>query len=456
MRLTPDTSNTGFAIGLYLEHLEEASFLYEQRLSLLVDPELNWLDLQDFEERFEAHIDALVVGEELALEVCRQQTGEGDFGELHAAVRVFCRQDRIDLFHEVVELLDPEDDERLQATADALCHELPTEWQRAFEEDLARGQPILRRLAARALGYRRIPASGAVLGALGQGTAAAAPDLIWTLGRLRDSQTRAPLFRTFLQQESSEIQSAAALALLRIGEPATIKYCAGIADAQPWALVPLALGGNRSHIGVLMKWAASETVNPTCLLALGLLGEIAAVDPLLYHLGNEALAEEAAMAMHMITGAELFEDVFIPEENDEDDLFENELDAAGEAPEAKMADDGARGTTITRLSQQPDVWMKWWGENKPWFMPGVRYRLGKPYSPEGLLHTLAAERSPHALRQLAAEELVIRYGCNVPLEVDAFVAAQLTSLAGVKQWLSVEGRKFEEGRYYFAGRPQTA
>ena len=64
-----------FETELYQEHLEEASFLYEQRLTLFDDPEITWLDIEDFEERFEAHIDALVVGEELALK-------ERDLGDL--------------------------------------------------------------------------------------------------------------------------------------------------------------------------------------------------------------------------------------------------------------------------------------------------------------------------------------------------------------------------------------
>ena len=104
-----------FSTGIYQEHLEEASFLYEQRLSLFDDPEITWLDIEDFEERFEAHIGGLVVGEDLALEVCRTQAIEGDFGGLHAAVRVFCRQNRLDFVREVLEELDPEDMQRIQA-----------------------------------------------------------------------------------------------------------------------------------------------------------------------------------------------------------------------------------------------------------------------------------------------------------------------------------------------------
>jgi len=45
------TSIRAFNIELYQEHLEEASFLYEQRLGLLNDPELTWKDLDEFEQR---------------------------------------------------------------------------------------------------------------------------------------------------------------------------------------------------------------------------------------------------------------------------------------------------------------------------------------------------------------------------------------------------------------------
>ena len=34
-----------FETELYQEHLEEASFLYEQRLTLFDDPEITWLDI---------------------------------------------------------------------------------------------------------------------------------------------------------------------------------------------------------------------------------------------------------------------------------------------------------------------------------------------------------------------------------------------------------------------------
>src|SRR5688572_29586831 len=87
-------SSGGFYARLYLEHLSEASFLYEQRLALLDDPELTWPELDDFEQRLEAHIDALVLGEDLALDLCRQRAVEGDVGECHTALRVVSRRRR--------------------------------------------------------------------------------------------------------------------------------------------------------------------------------------------------------------------------------------------------------------------------------------------------------------------------------------------------------------------------
>jgi hypothetical protein len=155
-----------FASGIYQEHLEEASFLYEQRLSLFDDPEITWKDIEDFEERFESHIDGLVVGEDLALEVCKQQAKEGDFGELHAAIRVFCRQNRKELVLQVLQELDPEDIEKMQAVSDALKHELPLSWQNEFIQMLSKGDPKLTLILAKLAGYQRLPAGKELLQAL--------------------------------------------------------------------------------------------------------------------------------------------------------------------------------------------------------------------------------------------------------------------------------------------------
>lgn len=441
-----------FHCSLYEEYIEEASFLYEQRLSLFDDPEITWLDVEDFEDRFELHIDGLVIGEDLALGVCKQQVSEGDFGELHAVVRVFCRQNRKDLVLEVLEELDPEDTESAQAISDALNHELPDSWQNKFIQMLLGGDQKLIPIIGKVTGYRRLAAGKELFQTLQKNNLASLPAIIWALGRLRAKDVRTVLLRDFLQHEDESICSTAALALLRMGEQQSINYCLNSVQTQNWPLIPLGLGGSRSVVSVLIDMASEEEITVDCLIALGLLGGISAIDILLSKLSNDDLVESVAMALNLITGAEIYEEAFIPEEVDEDELFEEELEDFKKGKVPTRLDGERFGTTITRLSQKPEDWQKWWKENKKRFTPNIRYRNGKPYSPACLLENLESENSPCKIRQLAYEELVIRYGIDFPFETDMFVVDQKKAIAKYTECIRANGKRFREGAWYFAGQ----
>ena len=184
---------------------------------------------------------------------------------------------------------------------------------------------------------------------------------------------------------------------------------------------------------------------------MGLLGEISAVEPLLSSLENEGLAEYAAMGLNLITGADLYEDVFIPEEIDEDELFEEEL-AKIKKGEPLYPPGEEPGTTITKLSQDPLAWRDWWKENRRGYQPGVRYRSGRPCSPACLIANLTSERSPRLIRQLAYEELVIRYNADYPFETDMWAADQRRILQRYASWAQANARNFQDGRWYFNGQ----
>jgi len=444
-----------FETKLYQEHLEEASFLYEQRLTLFDDPEITWLDIEDFEERFEAHIDALVVGEEPALNVCKTQAMKGDFGELHAAVRVFCRQNRLDFVQECLEVLDPKDTERVQAISDALNHELPAEWKDEFIRILSEGNQKLIPIVAKLAGYRRLPFERELLAALQQNNSQAASNIIRALGRVREQYARTLLFNKYLKHEDESVCSATALALLRIGDPQTLDHCLRSAHSGNWPFLLLGLGGNRSTAAVLIESATNNKVSADCLIALGLLGDVSAVETLLSDLGNTDLARSAAMALNSITGAEIYEEVFIPEEIDEDELFEEELEKLKRG-ESLHPPGEEPGTTITRLSQKPEDWQKWWAENKSRFNPGIRNRNGKPYSPACLLENLESEKSPRIVRQIAYEELVIRYNIDFPFETDMLVSQQKQAIAKYAEWIKANNSRFREGEWYFSGKLMTS
>src|SRR5690242_18250974 len=122
------TSPQHFAVTMYKEHLEDASFLYSQVKALRGDAELPWTRLADFEERLEAHLDALMIGGLRALEVCERRAKEGDAGELFAAVSVFCRHADARLLSETWRTLDYDDGAKTRAVTDALKYELPEAW----------------------------------------------------------------------------------------------------------------------------------------------------------------------------------------------------------------------------------------------------------------------------------------------------------------------------------------
>jgi len=431
-------------------HLEEASFLYEQCLTFFDDPEITWIDIDDFEERFEAHIDGLVVGEDLALEVCKQQATEGDFGELHAGVRVFCRQNRKDLVLDILGQLDPEDAMRLKAASDALKYELPDEWQNEFIQLLLGEDPKLVSMMSEVAGYRRMPAGNELLQAIRKSKPDSLPSIIRALGRLREKGA-GTLLPEYLEHDDETVRSETALALLRIGDSQTINRCLRSAVSKNGQLLPLGLGGDRSAVPVLQKVVSEDGATPEGIIALGILGDRSALDILLSKLSDKNLAESAAMALNLITGADLYEEVFVPEVIEEDELFGEELEDFRQGKVPVRPDGKPYGTTITRITQKPDDWRNWLRENGVRFKPHIRYRNGKPSSPVCLLENLESEKSPNKVRRLAYEEMVIRYGIDIPFETDMPVAQQKMVLAQFANWVHAKGSLFQEGTWYFAG-----
>lgn len=445
------TSYQAFLIELYEEYLEEASFLYEQRLGLLDDPEVTWRDVGEFEERFEAHIDGLVVGEDLALEVCRRRAAEGDFGELHAAVRVFCRQNRKEWVWEALEGLDPGEPEKLRAAADALKHEAPAAWEAELIERLggAGRSPAFPPVLAAVGGYRRLPAGSLIADSLAEMADAHREVAAWSLGRLREQGGRRALLGYLIDPDEA-LASAAAVALLRLGDRQVLDYCLQVADAQPWAYLPLSLGGGPAAAAAVLGHAARGQPDPLCLRALGVFGQVEAVPHLVRALERDDAAEAAAEALNLITGAGLLAEVFVPEPVEEDELFEEELENFRAGKPVTRPDGQPYGATVLRLTRDPEAWRQWWDANGGRFGASVRHRYGRPLSPEVLLTSLEDERTPNRFRRLAHEELCIRYGLDFSWEADMPVPEQERALFQLRTRAGGDPRFSEEG-WYFAG-----
>ncbi len=123
------------------------------------------------------------------------------------------------------------------------------------------------------------------------------------------------------------------------------------------------------------------------------MGHADSVSRLLQLVESETAQKNAAQALHLITGAGLYQD-------------------AGPGNEA---DPG-------KLSVDPEEWRFWWKANQYRFDTTVRYRYGRPYAPDQLVEGLEHKDSPFFVRKMAYEELVVRFGLVVPFETDLFVS----------------------------------
>lgn len=440
-----------FNIALYLEHLEEASFLYTQRLALLKGHEISWPELEGFESRLEAHIDALIVGGDLALQTCVEQLAGADAGVLFVAVSVFCRHKRTDLLALALNKIELAEPEPLAALADALKFELPLDWVVFVERAIGTADARIADALASVAGYRRLSTAPVLLRAL-----AAKPScsMVTALGRLRSADAVAPL-EACVAGDDPEMQSAALLSLLQIGSTDALKAQYLNARLEKWPRTLLALGGSSSATAVLTDIVLAGKARPECLLALGLLGDLAAMKTLYRCLQIPECTRAAALGLNWATGANLYEEAFEADEVKEDELFDNELLAWRERRQPPMRLDGKPfGQRVQQLSADPETWQHWLSKNRGRFDDGLRYRGGQAYSPSTLLLSLQDSRSDRRLRRLASLELVIRYGCDVAFEPDMPVRQQLAALQEIDQWITQHAARFQPGLWYFNGQPQ--
>jgi len=443
-------SPQSFRISLFEEHLEEASFLWEQRRVLYSNPEITWKKIGEFEERLEAHIDGLVVGGELALEIAKRQAVDGDAGELFAALCVCCRNGNRDYVLAAIDQLNHEDVEKASAAADALKYELPDAWVEDFLTLLDVGNPKVAPILARAFGYRRARCGPHLLSATKRCTAAGLPDLVWALGRIAYDPAGGILL-DFLKTEDLPVRAAAALALVRMGKPEAVDYCLDQAVSNTWPILPLGLAAGQRAITLLAELVEKNGCRD-CFTALGLLGDPESVPLLLSGLEQPTVAAAAADALHYITGADVYETALIPDDVGQDELVESEREESKQDKPLTRGEGTPSGSMASRLSRKAEDWNRWWEAHCTRFTEGVRYRGGKPYSPSVLLELLEAENTAHQLRYFCSEEIVVRHGQDFGLEMDAPVRRQAARLAEAAAGSRPNNSRFEAGGWYFSGR----
>lgn len=440
-----------FREALYVEHLEEAAFLYETRLTWLHDSEVGWQELGEIDERMEAHLDALVIGQNLALKACLDLIEEAEPSQLHVIVRLYCRHRLIDRLAKLWQDFDFDDEDKVRAVADALKWECPADWHESLARVFTSTNAPMYKIAAPCVAYRAPSLMGNVPSALNKTEDASIQAVLLNMLVKADralAKDVISLAGSILKEDSS-LTADAAMAVLAMGEPRVLPLIAEQMEDMP---LLFALGGSKEIAAAIIAQAAAGKANEQTLKALGLIGTLDAITQLLAYLKHPDYKQTAADALQLISSADLFETEHVADEVEAEELFDHELDdfKNGELP--KNIDGQSFGGEVSKVTTEHQRWFEWFRGRRDSFQADQRYRCGVMYSPKALLHCLLDNRTVFELRDLIHKELIIRYGLTLPFAADELLETQKQQLNAIHQWVSQSTQQFIAGRWYFNGQ----
>ncbi|CAM2008039.1 hypothetical protein [Acanthopleuribacter pedis] len=442
-----------FYEALFEEHLEEASFFFEQRMYLIHDIELSWRDHEEYEVRFQRHYEGLLYGGEPALKACLEKGIDGDFGEFHTALRVFLQRDRYDLLCQVLDerpYLDEPEHRHAVWTAIVLTRNL--DHAARFIGDVAERWPDLVPAAIQTIGWLRLEDQQPFLEDLQYGDVDYTEQLLEAWVRLAMPASLSTLEDIAFRGDQDGLRHWAALGLARLGSRRLLQFCLQDVSIGGWSLLPVSVCGNQTLSARLLEQYGLEGVkHGDALLALGLLGEAGAVPFLIQCLKDEIYGREAAEALNLITGADLFEETFVQEQVDEDELFEEEIEAWRNGEPARKADGSLAGEYVVTLTQTAATWETWWRDNVGRFHTDVWFRRGEPGHPRNCVAALMMETHANRLRWWLGQELFVRFNIDMRLELEMPINIQIGAAQHIARWIEEHGDQFLPGRWYFKG-----
>lgn len=439
---------------MYQEHFDEAAMLYEQRVEYLHDLELTWREVDAWDQRFEAHLDALVVGEALALTTINEYIDNEDAGQVFAAMKLYCRIHRMQLAFDLIRQVDHSDADCCNALCAAMKLEMPTSWKDHLLQLNKKDDEKYVQLVLSVFGFRRFSISALNFGNIEDSEQGVSQAMAWALGRIGGASAAKKLHE-LLSSPFYDVRRAASIALLRLGDDRPVKHGMLAAQSDNWPRMALGIAGNKQCVNIFLDIVQGNRVDADAILGLGLLGDLRAVAPLLKLLDNDDFCESASIALNTITGAGLSAEVFVAEEFDEDELFDDELESYRKDGSLPKRHDGSPfGSWEVRPLREQATWRQWLDSNRQRFSRDKRWRHGMPYGPRALIASIKDESTPNVIREAAYDELTARYAMAIPFEYDLSLIQQDSIIGKMDAWAQSVEQNFVPGQWYFAGESQ--
>ncbi|PYT37111.1 MAG: hypothetical protein DMF52_04415 [Acidobacteria bacterium] len=402
-------------IDILEEHLEELSWLYDTRAHLLHSYEVDLSRLAEWDERWLAHLDGLLIGGEASRSIVERGLAEGDAGSACAAGAVLAcwggERDRSPL---EATLQDPGFASRGPFVL-GLCL-APVETHEKWLAGWIRSDtPGLRAAAAEVSRFRGIAPPVDVLRALlrvGDQPEEAVVAALGLVGGSKISGCNACVEALF-ESASPVVRKTALEAAVLLGfRGASDRWRASLKQAgaaSPLDLETLGAFGAPEDARFLIGLLDQIDLAPAALRALGWLGSVAAAEPVIARMADRKLGRPAGHAFSLIFGVDLAAEKLVPPAagGDDEDL---ELDPYAGLP---VPDKAAVAS--------------WWRSNGARFGRTGRLRSGRPFSTSE--STALLRSGPLADRQTAALEIAFHAKETPRLETRDLATRQQTWIA---------------------------
>ena len=302
----PQLERPPVMLDILEEHFEELDFLWEQREGVVFAPDWTLKELAELEERTEAHLDGLCVGQGHSVDIARTALTGEERGATTAAAFVFLALDRPFLDTEVLDAFKKGPPEARAGIRIALRHSPIDRLVEPLRALVKTGEPAVRAAAADVLAFHRKPAPPGFVDLLG------APDLAdRKLAYIAAGRFGGPWSVDFLdtafRKGDADLKHAAFETSARVGLPGLASLLRRYATQEPTpipeALVFLGVLGDPQDQSLLEFALRRPPLARAALDGLGALGRAAAVPNLLKAMTGPTLAPDAGRAFVRLTGA---------------------------------------------------------------------------------------------------------------------------------------------------------
>lgn len=440
-------SETQFLHDLFDEHIDEASALHQQKILQLRTQEITWAEIHDDDQRFAAHVDALVIDAADADPYLAKKAGDFDRDELFVYVSFLIRADKFDRFLNLLEEIDLDDPDIVENLSLALVFDIQQQWIHKLQELDFKAHPHYLPVFLAAFVFRNSALNPEWFLNTQHLTLSEQPVNIEVLGKSK-SQVASDILAKQLPTMEGDIRKLCISALYKLGHENILDYIKKHVPENELPFSVLTLGSDGSFAQYCRNIPIAN-YNQELVEAIGIIGLSENIPLLITLLEDEELAQKAAEAIYIISGTKFTTEVFIAEEWEETELFDYEK-AKFEAAEAPTHADGRPyGETVELISIDSKDWAQWWQHNNDKFNSGLRYRFGRPVSPLALIDVISSANVTNNIRSLCLDELEIRYGLQCFVHLESSFIQQDYYLKQLAKWGKTNDHKFRAGAWYF-------